>query len=70
MYLGNYAEVPDGYLLVYRMLQRFIIFVGLDGTVYDYFGGYEDLMKKRVVFVGDANKRIQEDYLRILRYFR
>lgn len=43
---------------------------GLDGTVYDYFNGYEDLMKRKVVFVGDARKRIQEDYLRILRYFR
>ncbi|XP_046658683.1 CCA tRNA nucleotidyltransferase 1, mitochondrial [Homalodisca vitripennis] len=46
------------------------MFLGLDGTLYDYFHGYDDLMKRRVVFVGDARKRIQEDYLRILRYFR
>ncbi|XP_071453957.1 CCA tRNA nucleotidyltransferase 1, mitochondrial [Hetaerina americana] len=46
------------------------MFLGLDGTVYDYFHGYEDLMKKRITFVGDARTRIQEDYLRILRYFR
>ncbi|XP_054288691.1 CCA tRNA nucleotidyltransferase 1, mitochondrial isoform X2 [Macrosteles quadrilineatus] len=46
------------------------MFLGLDGTLYDYFHGYDDLMKRRVVFVGDATKRIQEDYLRILRYFR
>ena len=46
------------------------MFLGFDGTVYDYFGGYEDLMKRRVAFVGDASQRIQEDYLRILRYFR
>ncbi|XP_065216795.1 CCA tRNA nucleotidyltransferase 1, mitochondrial-like [Planococcus citri] len=46
------------------------MFLGLDGTVYDYFGGYEDLKNKRVLFVGTASKRIQEDYLRILRYFR
>uniref|UniRef100_A0A0A9Y0H3 CCA tRNA nucleotidyltransferase 1, mitochondrial n=1 Tax=Lygus hesperus TaxID=30085 RepID=A0A0A9Y0H3_LYGHE len=46
------------------------MFLGTDGTVYDYFGGYEDLKAKRVAFVGDPNKRIQEDYLRILRYFR
>ncbi|PSN35875.1 hypothetical protein C0J52_14861 [Blattella germanica] len=43
---------------------------GLDGTVYDYFDGFKDLQKRRVAFVGDANTRIQEDYLRILRYFR
>ncbi|XP_029663657.1 CCA tRNA nucleotidyltransferase 1, mitochondrial isoform X1 [Formica exsecta] len=46
------------------------MFLGLDGTLYDYFYGYEDLKKKRVVFVGDASLRIREDYLRILRYFR
>ncbi|XP_018589706.1 CCA tRNA nucleotidyltransferase 1, mitochondrial isoform X2 [Scleropages formosus] len=42
----------------------------LDGTLYDYFNGYEDLQNRRVRFVGSAAKRIQEDYLRILRYFR
>ncbi|XP_011642739.1 CCA tRNA nucleotidyltransferase 1, mitochondrial [Pogonomyrmex barbatus] len=46
------------------------MFLGLDGKVYDYFYGYDDLKKKKVVFVGDPNIRIQEDYLRILRYFR
>lgn len=43
---------------------------GFDGSVYDYFFGYEDLQKRRVVFVGHADRRIKEDYLRILRYFR
>lgn len=46
------------------------MFLGFDGTVYDYFFGYEDLQQRRVIFVGDAAVRIQEDYLRILRYFR
>lgn len=40
------------------------------GRVYDYFGGLEDLAANRVRFVGSPQKRIQEDYLRILRYFR
>ena len=44
--------------------------LGLDGSLYDYFGGREDLSKRRVRFVGDPRLRIQEDYLRILRYFR
>ena len=47
-----------------------LIDTGFDGTVYDYFGGFEDLKKRRVAFVGNAETRIQEDYLRILRYFR
>lgn len=41
-----------------------------DGNIYDYFGGVADLEAGLVRFVGDAEKRIQEDYLRILRYFR
>ncbi|MED6236357.1 CCA tRNA nucleotidyltransferase 1, mitochondrial [Ataeniobius toweri] len=46
------------------------MFLGLDGTLYDYFKGYEDLQNHKVRFVGSAEQRIQEDYLRILRYFR
>lgn len=46
------------------------MFLGLDGTLYDYFNGKEDLAQRKVAFVGDANARICEDYLRILRYFR
>ncbi len=40
------------------------------GFVYDYFNGISDLKKQKVRFIGDANKRISEDYLRILRFFR
>ncbi|KAL0270390.1 UNVERIFIED_CONTAM: hypothetical protein PYX00_007817 [Menopon gallinae] len=46
------------------------MFLDLDGTVYDYFNGLEDLNKRRIAFVGDPNARMREDYLRILRYFR
>ncbi|KAJ8674279.1 hypothetical protein QAD02_005541 [Eretmocerus hayati] len=46
------------------------MFLDLEGNVYDYFYGYDDLMKRRVAFVGDPAERIQEDFLRILRYFR
>jgi poly(A) polymerase len=41
-----------------------------DGTVHDYVGGLADLAEWRVRFIGDAGKRIAEDYLRILRFFR
>ena len=40
------------------------------GAIFDYFGGQDDLDKGVVRFIGDANKRITEDYLRILRFFR
>lgn len=42
----------------------------LDGTLYDYFQGQKHLAEKKILFVGDAKTRIEEDYLRILRYFR
>lgn len=42
----------------------------LDGQVHDYFGGLKDLNEGRVRFVGNARERIEEDYLRILRFFR
>jgi tRNA nucleotidyltransferase/poly(A) polymerase len=40
------------------------------GKVHDYFGGLDDLSRGVVRYVGDPNKRMQEDYLRILRYYR
>ena len=42
----------------------------LDGEIHDYFGGMDDLQDKVSKFVGNPADRIQEDYLRILRYFR
>ncbi|GMS81935.1 hypothetical protein PENTCL1PPCAC_4110, partial [Pristionchus entomophagus] len=46
------------------------LFLDLNGTVVDYVGGVEDCENRRVRFVGKASQRIQEDFLRILRYFR
>jgi poly(A) polymerase len=41
-----------------------------DGTVVDPLGGLADLVAGRVRFVGDPARRIAEDFLRILRFFR
>ena len=46
------------------------IYLGYDGTLYDPFDGQDDLQKGIVRFIGDADLRIQEDYLRMLRFFR
>jgi poly(A) polymerase len=40
------------------------------GRIYDYVGGLDDLARRRVRFIGDPRRRIMEDYLRILRFFR
>ena len=40
------------------------------GHIHDYAGGLDDLAAGRVRFIGAAEARIREDYLRILRFFR
>nr|WP_294817496.1 CCA tRNA nucleotidyltransferase [uncultured Sphingomonas sp.] len=42
----------------------------LTGEIFDYFGGLADLDARHVRFIGDPFKRIAEDHLRILRFFR
>jgi tRNA nucleotidyltransferase/poly(A) polymerase len=44
--------------------------VDAGGVVHDHVGGYDDLAARRVRFIGDPSRRISEDYLRILRFFR
>ena len=46
------------------------IYSDLDGNLFDPFNGKQDLEKGLVKFIGDPEKRIKEDYLRILRYLR
>ena len=41
-----------------------------DGTIHDYFDGRADLAAGRVRFIGDPDRRIAEDRLRVLRFFR
>ena len=40
------------------------------GELFDYFGGLADLGQRHVRFIGDPLQRINEDHLRILRFFR
>jgi poly(A) polymerase len=40
------------------------------GELYDYVGGMDDIAARRVRFIGEPSRRIEEDYLRILRFFR
>jgi tRNA nucleotidyltransferase/poly(A) polymerase len=44
--------------------------VSADGIVHDHVGGLADVAARRVRFIGDPDRRIAEDYLRILRFFR
>ena len=46
------------------------IYSDKDGNLFDPYDGKKDLEKGIVNFIGDADKRIKEDYLRILRYIR
>lgn len=46
------------------------LYADADGTVIDLVGGLADLEARTIRFIGDAEQRIREDYLRILRFFR
>ena len=46
------------------------IYSDREGNLFDPFNGKKDLEKGFVNFIGDPDKRIKEDYLRILRYLR
>jgi len=46
------------------------IYADIDGNLFDPFNGKKDLENGEIKFIGNIEKRIQEDYLRILRYIR
>ena len=46
------------------------LYLGIDGELFDFYNGLEDLKNGKIVFIGNAEERIKEDYLRILRFFR
>nr|WP_285669902.1 CCA tRNA nucleotidyltransferase [Limibaculum sp. NKW23] len=46
------------------------LYADADGRVIDPLGGLPDLRAGRIRFIGRAEDRIREDYLRILRFFR
>jgi poly(A) polymerase len=71
---GRKAKVAFGRDWVRDAQRRDFTINGLSvdarGVVHDHVGGYDDIVAKRVRFIGDPGKRIAEDYLRILRFFR
>ena len=46
------------------------IYLSPSGKIYDYFDGQSDIANQQIRFIGDVEQRIQEDYLRILRFYR
>lgn len=46
------------------------LYKDINGKIFDYFNGIDDLKNGVVKFIGDAELRIIEDYLRVLRLFR
>ena len=46
------------------------LYATVDGEVIDFVGGLADIETRTLRFIGDAEARIREDYLRILRFFR
>jgi len=46
------------------------VYADIEGNLFDPFNGKKDLENGKIYFIGDAEKRIKEDYLRVLRYIR
>ena len=46
------------------------IYMDINGKIFDPQNGIVDLKNKNVKFIGDPQKRIEEDYLRIIRFIR
>ncbi len=46
------------------------LYVEANGTLHDPLCGLADIKARRIRFIEDASQRIEEDYLRILRFFR
>ena len=46
------------------------IYADIQGNLFDPFEGKKDLENGKIDFIGNAEMRIKEDYLRILRYIR
>ena len=46
------------------------IYADIDGSLFDPFDGKKDLENGKILFIGNAEIRIKEDYLRVLRYIR
>lgn len=46
------------------------LYVDRHGQLHDPLGGLDDCLNRRVRFIGEPDRRIREDYLRILRFFR
>ena len=71
---GRHAQVSFGSKIQEDALRRDFtinaLYMDNNGDVFDFVGGLKDVRKKRLRFIGDAKKRISEDALRILRFFR
>jgi poly(A) polymerase len=71
---GRHARVVFGAALEHDAARRDFtmnaLYAQADGTVIDPLGGLPDVLIRRLRFVGDAEARITEDALRILRFFR
>uniref|UniRef100_UPI00404A5712 CCA tRNA nucleotidyltransferase n=1 Tax=Candidatus Pelagibacter sp. TaxID=2024849 RepID=UPI00404A5712 len=46
------------------------IYADIDGSLFDPFDGKKDLENGKILFIGNAEIRVKEDYLRVLRYIR
>ena len=46
------------------------IYISSDRIINDYFNGQQDIANSKLQFIGNIDERVQEDFLRIFRYYR
>ncbi|MBL1404719.1 MAG: CCA tRNA nucleotidyltransferase [Rhizobiales bacterium] len=71
---GRHAVVKFGKDWTKDALRRDLtinaLYCDRDGNLFDPLDNMDDLKNREVRFIGEASERIEEDYLRILRFFR
>ena len=71
---GRHAQVAFGTDWQEDAMRRDLtinaLYADASGAVIDLIGGMPDIEARMVRFIGDADRRIAEDYLRVLRFFR
>jgi poly(A) polymerase len=71
---GRHAKVQFGRDFAADAMRRDFtinaLYLDRDGHLHDHVGGLADIAARKVRFIGEPSRRIGEDYLRILRFFR
>ena len=70
IYEEGCLSIPDTFIEIERPKTCEVEYLDINGKIFDPQMGIIDLKNNNVKFIGDPQKRIEEDYLRIIRFIR